>query len=53
MAKAGITARETPGTPTFDIPISIAEMTRTVHCKTEKSKQNEEITGIIYREMMP
>jgi hypothetical protein len=37
MAKTGTTINETPGTPTFDIPINMAQQNSKSHCKTVKS----------------
>lgn len=37
IARVGTTSIDTPGTPTFDIPISMADKTSKIHCMTVKS----------------
>jgi len=37
IASVGTTSIDTPGTPTFDMPISMAEKISKIHCITVKS----------------
>ena len=39
-ASTGTTIIETPGTPTLDIPTSIAQKNKRIHCKVEKSNES-------------